>query len=241
MSALYDATVVHVRRRPEARAFTHRFYLWYVDLDALPRTPRVLARFDVRDHGDRNHGYPTIRAELDAWLATQGVDLGGGRVMMLAAARVAGYVFNPLSVYWCHAADGALACVVAEVHNTYGGRHRYLLPPSPDGSASAEKQLYVSPFITVAGTYRLRVPEPGERLNVSVVLHQPDGVLLSVVLRGQRRPATRRELARLVLRYPLAPLVASTAIRLRGVGLWLRGLPVVPRPRAAEEAVRWPL
>lgn len=235
MNALYEATVLHVRRRPEVRTFTHRFYLWYVDLDALP-PPRVLARFDVRDHGERGHGYPSIRAELDAWLATHGVQVD--RVMMLAAARVAGYVFNPLSVYWCYAADGSLACVVAEVHNTYGGRHRYLVHPSADGSASTEKRLYVSPFITVDGTYTLRVPEPGERLNVSIVLHQDNGVLLSAVLRGHRRPATRRELVRLALRYPLAPLVASAAIKLRGIALWLRGLPVVPRP--VVEEVKWP-
>lgn len=228
--ALYEATVVHVRREPRVTSFRHRFYLWLIDIDAPPELPRPLrpfARFRAADHGDGRGA--TIRADLDAWLTEQGVDLCGGRVLMLASARVAGYVFNPLSVFWCYRDDGELACVVAEVHNTYGGRHRYLLHPDAHGDATAEKRLYVSPFVTVAGTYELRVPEPGSRLDVGVELVQPDGPVLTAVLRGRRLPATRRQLIRLLLRYPLAPVVVSAAIRLRGIALWLRGLPIVPR------------
>ena len=92
---------------------------------------RWLARFRARDHlGDPR---ASIRANLDRFLAARGVDLGGGRVTMLAHARVLGYVFNPLTVYWCHRPDGTLACVVAEVHNTYRQRHAYLLP-ADDGA-----------------------------------------------------------------------------------------------------------
>ena len=93
----------------------------------------------------------SIRRNLDRWLAAHGVDLHGGRVVMLAQARVLGYVFNPLTVYWCHGPDGALACVVAEVHNTYGERHCYLLRPDAAGRAR-----------TAQGVLRLAVP-PGRR------------------------------------------------------------------------------
>ena len=80
---------------------------------------------------------------------------------MLAHARVLGYVFNPLTVYWCHRPDGTLACVVAEVHNTYRQRHAYLLPADDRGRAEVPKQFYVSPFYPVDGRYRMSLPEPG--------------------------------------------------------------------------------
>ena len=77
-------------------------------------------------------------------------------------ARVLGYVFNPLSVFWCHDADGVLRHVIAEVHNTYGGRHAYLLPPTGDQPAAVKKTLYVSPFNEVDGYYLVRAPLPDE-------------------------------------------------------------------------------
>ena len=105
----------------------------------LPRPLRWLARFDARDHlGDPA---ASIRANVDAYLATEGVDLEGGRVLMLATPRSFGYAFNPLTVFWCHDRTGALECVVAEVHNTYGERHCYLLRPDADGHAGADKAL----------------------------------------------------------------------------------------------------
>ena len=92
---------------------------------------------------------------MDRFLGARGIDLGGGRVLMLAHARVLGYVFNPLTVYWCHRADGTLACVMAEVHNTYGQRHAYLLRTDERGRARVGKEFYVSPFHPVDGSYRM--------------------------------------------------------------------------------------
>jgi DUF1365 family protein len=173
-NALYDATVAHVRRIDPPHAFAHRVYLWRVDLDDLPRLPwwlRPFARFDRRDHFAAADPRG-IREKLDAWLAERGVDLRGGRVVMLAAARVLGYAFNPISVYWCHEPDGRLACVVAEVHNTYGGRHAYLLHPDEAGRARAAKAFYVSPFQEMDGEYRMRLPRPEALLDLTVALRR---------------------------------------------------------------------
>ena len=156
--SIYEVTISHARSAPLRNVFRYRSYLWLVDLDHLPRVPG-LARFRARDHlGDPR---ASIRANLDRFLAARGVDLGGGRVTMLAHARVLGYVFNPLTVYWCHRPDGTLACVVAEVHNTYRQRHAYLLPDG--GRAEVPKQFYVSPFYPVDGRYRMSLPEPASR------------------------------------------------------------------------------
>ncbi|MDT7782895.1 MAG: uncharacterized protein QOF58_1314, partial [Pseudonocardiales bacterium] len=159
---IYDVVITHARRELIERTFSHRAYMWLVDLDQLPRLPwwaKPFARFEARDHV----GSPakTIRENLGEWLADRGIELGGGQVLMLANARVLGYVFNPLSVYWCHDASGALVCVVAEVHNTYGGRHCYLLRTDDQGRASVDKEFYVSPFLEVDGHYVMRLPKPG--------------------------------------------------------------------------------
>jgi DUF1365 family protein len=104
---IYEVTISHARSAPLRNVFRYRSYLWLVDLDHLPRV-RLLAGFLARDHlGDPR---ASIRANLDRFLAARGVDLSGGRVTMLAHARVLGYVFNPLTVYWCHRPDGTLAC-----------------------------------------------------------------------------------------------------------------------------------
>ncbi|MFE2547567.1 DUF1365 family protein [Streptomyces sp. NPDC059355] len=114
--ALYECVIGHARVAPLLHSFRRRTHLWCVDLDrmpVLPRPVRPLARFDAPDHFTGGAG--SIRAALDAFLAARGVDLGGGRVVMPAHARVFGFVFNPLSVYGCHNACGAPVYVVAEV------------------------------------------------------------------------------------------------------------------------------
>jgi DUF1365 family protein len=221
VTALYRAELVHVRRTPPVRRFRHRTHLWLVDLDHLPRQ-RLLARFEARDHlGDPA---ATIRANLDAWLARHGVDLAGGRVLMLANARVLGHAFNPLCVFWCHRPDGTLACVVAEVHNTYGERHCYLLDPDEHGRAGTAKELYVSPFQELGGDYVMRLPEPDSRLALAVTLHQHGETPFVATLRGTRTSGR-------LLVPALHQLLVSTMIRWHGTALWLRHVPIVPRPR----------
>jgi DUF1365 family protein len=235
-ASIYEVTISHARSAPLRNTFRYRSYLWLVDLDHLPRG-RLLAGFRARDHlGDPR---ASIRANLDRFLAARGVDLSGGRVTMLAHARVLGYVFNPLTVYWCHRPDGTLACVVAEVHNTYRQRHAYLLPVDDRGRAEVPKQFYVSPFYPVDGRYRMSLPEPGERLSLSVRLDRPDGHSFAASVRGRAVPATRRELLHAAVRHPWSTAAVSARIRWQGVRLYRRGLPVIPRPaHLSQEGVQ---
>ncbi|MET9390535.1 DUF1365 domain-containing protein [Streptomyces sp. NPDC006624] len=237
--ALYSCAITHVRTGPRRYALRHRTYLWLLDPDRPPRLPRPLrplARFDPRDHFTGDH--PTIRAGLDAFLAAHGTHLDGGRVLMLTHARVLGHVFNPLTLYWCHGPAGDLRCVVAEVHNTYGGRHCYLLHPDATGAAHTGKEFYVSPFFPVDGGYRMRLPLPGERLGLTVHLDREGRRAFTATVRGTRRAASSAALLRLALRHPWSTLAVSAAIRAHGIRLYLRGLPVQPRPghRTPENA-----
>ncbi|TPW90704.1 DUF1365 domain-containing protein [Mycolicibacterium fortuitum] len=239
--ALYRTRITHVRRAPVHHRLSYRGYSWYVDLDRMPSLPRWLrpfARFEVDDHFT---GEPkdSLRQRVDGFLASRGVDLGGGRVTALLQARVLGYVFNPLSLYWCHDAGGTLRCVVAEVHNTYGGRHAYLLPA--DQPAVVPKRMYVSPFNAVEGHYRVLAPTPGERVAVTISLHRQGHPAFVATLRGDRRPANTWEILRLQLIAPLAPLAGALAIRVEGIRLWLRQVPIIPRPTEEAENQGRPL
>lgn len=238
--AIYSTRIRHARTEPVRNTFEYTSYSWYVDVDDLPRLPgwlRPFARFRAEDHFEANlvADEDTLRTRVDAFLAAHGVDLRGGRVTALLNARVLGYVFNPLSVYWCHDTDGSLRCVIAEVHNTYGQRHAYLIRPDGSDRAEVDKQFYVSPFNDVSGRYDMRFPEPGDTLSLNVVLHRGGHAPFTATVHGTRRPATRRTVLRTQLRTPLAPLVVSARIRIQGITLWARGLPVMARPDGRQK------
>jgi len=224
VTVLYACTITHARTAPLRNVFRYRGYQWLVDLDQLPRFAPGLAGFSASDHlGDPALA---IRENLEQFLRTRGIDLAGGRIMMLANARVLGHVFNPLTVYWCHRADDALRCVVAEVHNTYGQRHAYLLHTDDRGRARVPKEFYVSPFYPVDGQYRMSLPEPGSRLALTVVLSRPDGRSFTASVHGTGVPVTRRALVGAAW----CTAIVCLRIRWQGIKLYVRGLRPVPRP-----------
>ena len=189
----------------------------------------MLGAFEARDH----LGSPdaSLRENVDTFLAARGVDLTGGRVLMAANARALGYCFNPISVFWCFDHARRLAGAIVEVHNTYGGRHAYLVHPDERGRARVGKALYVSPFHGTDGWYDVHVPVPGDSLVVSVTLHTDDGATFSASLTGRRS-------WRSAWRAAPAALRGSALIRMHGIALWLRRLPVQPRPAGHDGSAR---
>jgi uncharacterized protein len=238
LPALVVGRVTHRRGGRVRHAFRHRVYLWLIDLDSVPRPPghlRWFADFSGEDHlGDPRL---TIKGNIENYLARSSIDLGDrGRVLMLASARVLGHVFDPLSVFWCFDSTGRLACIVAEVHNTHRERHAYLLHPDQAGVATTGKDFYVSPFFDVSGTYELRFTLTPDRVSTAVVLRRQDAVAFSAAFHGRPEPATRRNLARLIIRQPLMTQRVSALIRVHGIWLWLRGLPVRDHPHYVRQA-----
>lgn len=243
--ALYVAEVAHVRHAPIRRRFSHRVYYWLIDLDQPNPAPvwlRPLARFRPADHiGDPDR---SIKDNITAVLAENGIDLSGGRIVMLANARSFDYVFNPISVHWCYTVAGELAGIVAEVHNTYGGRHAYVLRPDDAGRAVARKDFYVSPFLDVDGEYFMRFSPPGERLAITVALRQHGATVFTATVTGRRRNAGTAQLLHALAARPAMSALTSLWIRTHGIRLWARRLPIVPRAvdpappaRTAAEAV----
>ena len=231
----FETTIRHTRRSPFTRTFEHASTFWLVDLDDLP-DHGWLARFEARDH----LGSPgrTLRANVEAFLADNGVTLGDGErpgtILMAAQPRSLGYVFNPISVFWCFDDAGRQAGVVVEVHNTYGERHAYLVHPDEQGRARTEKAMYVSPFHGVDGTYDLAAPIPTDRLHVAVTLRGHDdgaSAPFSASLTGTRSDLPVRKTLGAAIR-------GSVLIRTHGIFLWARRLPVRPRPTHRQEGVR---
>jgi uncharacterized protein len=215
--ALYRATITHLRREPAVHRFQHGSLLWLIDSDYPPRLPwplRPLARFEARDHAD-------IRAVLADH------ELRASRVLALTTPRTLGYVFNPLSVYWCYRSDGALTARVAEVHNTHGQRHSYLLPPH--GTARLNKELDVSPYHPRHGSYRMRISDPGPQLVVAVSLHPEQGQDFTATLVAERVPPSTINLLKLLIRYPWPSLRVALLIRWEAARLWAKR---IPRPQA---------
>jgi DUF1365 family protein len=232
LPALVVGNVTHSRPGPVRHAFRHGVYQWLVDLDAIPEQPRLLrsfAGFSSADHlGDPAL---SIKANVERFLALRGVELGtGARILMLTNARVLGHVFDPLSVFWCYDRRGSLSCVVAEVHNTYGERHAYLLRPDDAGRAVHDKELHVSPFFDVSGSYRLRFTISPEQVATTVTLRRDGEIAFAATFRGRPQPATPLALLRQLVRRPLMSQQVSLLIRAHGVWLWLRRLPLRPRP-----------
>jgi uncharacterized protein len=224
---IYRTTIRHTRRRPFRRSFENTSRMWLVDLDDLPHHG-PLGTFEARDHlGDPAR---SLRANVEDFLAREGVVERPARILMAANARALGYCFNPISVFWClDRAERQLATVV-EVHNTYGDRHAYLVHPDEQGRASTPKRMYVSPFHGTDGTYELLVPVPGDRLDIAVTLHTDDGAAFSASLSGARTDQGAWRAAPAALR-------GTLLIHAHGLRLWARRLPVRPRPRHHQEGV----
>ena len=212
--ALYDVEVRHLRRDPFRHEVRHQMTTWLVDYDDPPRLDgwrHRLCRFDASDHVD-------VRGLLDEHGKAQ-----PSQILMLAQPRVLGYVFNPLTVFYCLAPDSTLTDVVAEVRNTYGGRHSYLLRPD---ALRTDKAFYVSPFYAVDGEYTMRLPLPDEQLTVAITLHRDGERPFVAAMTGTRRPTA--DLAG-ALRRPFETRAVMAGIKRHGIALYVKGLRPHPR------------
>lgn len=233
---MYRTTVSHHRRTPTNHEFSHRSLSWFIDVDAVPRVRwwlRPFVGFRAADHlSPPPNGPDTLRGRVDAELRRHSIEPEPGPVTALLNARALGYVFDPLTLYWCHRTDGSVYAVLAEVHNTYGGRHCYAVVPDAHGHARVDKEFYVSPFNTVDGHYTMSVREPAGELRIDVTWHPPTGRPFHAAVTGVAVEPTDRAILVAQLRAPLAPIVVSARIRRQGIALWRKGLPLIPRARS---------
>ena len=246
-AALYFGDVMHARLKPIGHRFSYRVMSLLIDLDRLDAADRqsrlfgvnraALYSFNEADHGERDGS--SLRTYVQNCAAGRGIDLTGGRVLLLCYPRLLGYTFNPLSAYFCYCADARLALVIYEVRNTFGDIHAYVLPVKPSEISDAgvrqqqDKLFYVSPFIEMAMRYHFRVSPPGHTVKLRILETDREGPLLSATFHGRRRPLTTAALLRSFFSLPFVTLKIVAAIHWEALRLWLKGARPVPRPNAA--------
>jgi DUF1365 family protein len=242
--ALYRSTVMHRRTTGPGYRFDYRVFNLLVDIDRLPELDRRLKLFShnagnlIAIH-DRDHG-PKDGAALRPWLsqllAGHGIKLGRGRVLLFCIPRVFGFVFNPLSLFYCHDEAGRLIAVLCEVRNTFGEWHGYLLhdqgrPLEYPLRRSTAKCFHVSPFLPGDGTYRFRFGEPAERFALAIRYYRQGRLTLVATQTGERQALTDRAVAAAIARMPLMTFKVLAAIHWQALKIWLRGGKYHTRPR----------
>ncbi len=240
---IYFGAIMHRRLGRVRHSFRYRVFSFLLDLDelaSLDRASRLFScnRWNVFSFYDRDHGAgdgSPVKAWIEQQLTAAGLDHAlGGRIRLLCFPRIWGYVFNPLSVFFCETPTGQLAAILYEVSNTFGQRHSYLMPVDADAGDiiehTAAKRFYVSPFISLDGAYRFRVRPPDDRLSLAIRQTGPDGQSLHAVLSGHASTFDDRVLLRALLGYPLMTVKVIIAIHWEALRLWLKGAPFLPRP-----------
>ena len=239
---IFVGTLRHRRFTPVPHVFTYPVFMALLDIDRIPELMRVSrvtsynrwnwASFDDRDHlGDPAS---SLRERLSADARAAGVPEPTGRVFLLTNLRYLGYCFNPVSFYYVVDDADRVGRVLAEVHNTFGGSHRYWLDPSGRSSArtfqaATAKSLYVSPFMPMDLDYRFAFTPPGRHLTAHMTVARTGTTLFDATLSLERRPWTAAPLRGQLLRQPAMTARVMAAIHWEALRLWWKGVPVVPR------------
>ena len=239
-SGLFVGTLRHRRFTPVAHAFTYPLFMALLDIDRVPEL-MLLSRFTSHNRwnwasfDDRDHlGDPSrpLRERLVVDAMRHGIELPAGPIFLLTHLRYLGYCFNPVSLFYCFDPAERLQVVLAEVRNTFGGRHRYWLRPDPASRtfrAGAMKSLYVSPFMPVDLEYAFAFTPPAGSLVAHMEARQAGAVGFDATLSLERRPWNAAEVRRVLLRYPAMTATVMAAIHWQALRLWWKGVPVVRR------------
>ncbi len=266
ISCLYECAVLHQRFSPREHRFLYRIFLFALDLDELDALERQTTLFSVgrlnlysfRDHDflptdEPRHsakpadaGHPststplTLKERVVSFLAARDIDLTGGRVLLVTLPRVAGYLFNPVSFYFCYDQAGAPVAAIAEVTNTFKEMKPYFLGAGTQVANQGEfrlrvpKHFYVSPYsdVDVAFDFTLRIP--GDRLSIQIDDYVDEQRTLTSSVVGARHELTDARLAWFSLKYPFITLRVITLIHWHAFRLWLKRVPWFAKAARAE-------
>ena len=247
-SALYRGTVIHQRLRPIKHRLRYGIFMMLLDLDELPALTRRLRlfshdRFNLFSFHDSDHGAGEpggLRAWLDSQLRAAGLLESCSAIRVLCMPRILGHVFNPISVFFCHRADGSPLAMLYEVNNTFGQRHGYLIPVTDrvwPVRQRCDKQFYVSPFMPMDMVYRFKLTRPAKQFSMGITAASSDGPMITTAFTGKAAPCTDRILLGAFLRMPFLGAKVLAAIHLEALKLWFRGLKLLPRPAPPAEPV----
>lgn len=244
-SCLYVGEVTHKRVRPVVHALRYRLFQIFLDLEEAPglsAASRVfgfnraaLLSFHERDHGDGTGG--GLKGQIEGRVAAAGL-AAGGAVRVLCLPRVFGFVFNPITLYFCDDEQGALSAVVYEVNNTFGNRTFYVLPAGKKPIRhGAVKVMHVSPFMDMDLNYDFALGQPAEDFGITIRVAQGEQLILSASFHGRRRPFTDTALVKVWASHPALTLKVVAGIHWEALKLWRKGMKFRSNPHVAKGVI----
>ena len=247
---LVRAHIYHRRSRPRINEFKYQAFYFCLNLQDIDRLKRPfisvdrfnLISFHRADFGPRDGS--DLRVWIEAIMAANGLSgIADGDIFLHGHPRVLGFVFNPVSFWFCHDRQGALRAVLAEVSNTFGERHLYLVahednrPIAAQEWLSSRKVFHVSPFLPVAGDYRFRFRLERDRVRADIHYHDADGPMLVTYIDGTRRDLSSGSVVRALLRHPLMTLAVVGLIHYQAVKLWWKRARFHRKPRPPQQTL----
>ena len=234
-SCIYSGFVTHRRFKPKRHFFSYKTFSLLIDLNEIESLERKIKffsynKFNILSFYNLDHG-PRDGSCLVTWtkkiLAESKIDIGSGTIKLLCFPRFFGYVFNPLSVFYCYDENLQLKAVLYEVKNTFNEQHTYVFPASPSSNLilhRCDKKFYVSPFIEMKTFYNFRLLKPGKIINVFIKQSDIDGTLLIACQVGQKLELNSKNLFAQFLKHPLMSFKVILAIHFEAFRLWAKGI-----------------
>jgi uncharacterized protein len=239
--------VRHTRLQPAHHAFVYGTFFVMLPMRSLQQDfaadptacPLALNRFAAisffdKDHGDgRNADQGGALGWIESLLQQEGITDANGEIWLHCYPRVWGFTFKPVSFWYCHRTDGSLRAIVAEVNNTFGERHCYLLDhPALGAEQQADKVFHVSPFCPVEGRYRFRFMVNADRTRTVARVDYDDanGPLIQTSVSGDLEPITANSLRRAMWGYPAMTLAVVARIHWQALRLFIKKVPFFSKP-----------
>ena len=230
-SCIYNGVVTHTRFKPVKHFLKYKTFSFYIDLDEIKKLDNdnpifSYNRFNIfsfydKDHGDRD-GKPLKVWVLDN-LKKFNINENINKIKLLCYPRIFGYVFNPLSIFYCYE-DNSLKAIFYEVKNTFNEQHTYIFKVKDNKiDQKCKKRFYVSPFMDRDTYYNFKLLNPNKKLSVSIIQTDKDDVVLTAVQTGTRKEFTFKQLIINFFRYPLMSIKIISAIHFEALLLWKKG------------------
>ena len=239
-SCIYSGFVTHRRFKPKRHFFSYKIFSLLINLNEIESLEKKIKffsynRLNILSFYDIDHG-PRDGSSLITWvkktLNNSKIDIGLGTIKLLCYPRFFGYVFNPLSIFYCYGANQQLKAILYEVKNTHNEQHTYVFSTSTLSDLilhKCDKKFYVSPFIEMKTFYNFRLIKPGNIINVFIKQADDEGTLLTACQVGKRIELNSKNLLFQFLRHPLMSFKIILAIHFEAFRLWAKGIKYVKK------------
>lgn len=236
-SCLYETDIMHHRLTPKEHKFSYKFFSFYLDLDEIDEVVGQTSllshnRFNVYSLYDKDHiekRGASIKANILKLLQEKGIDLTDGRIMMLTYLRTFGYIFNPVTFYFCFDKKASPVCVVPEIGNTFGELKPFLIDArhlkGKRFKQQQDKHYYISPFTQLDNQLDFKLAIPDEGLNICIDTSKNQKKVILTTMMGKRRELTNKGLLWMTVKFPFITLKVISLIHWHAFLLWMKKLP----------------